>query len=746
MALLERLVLALELDANGAVANARRFESEVGRALSPVEKLQQQLKLGFNVGLGAAGAGSVVDLAKQAALGLAQVSVASVKAAAEDQRSQIVLAGVLRNTADARSSDIQAAERQIDTLSRLTGVADDALRPAFATLARTTQDTTKASELLTVALDTATGTGADVTSVADALAKAFNGNAKALRSLTPELSNLIKEGASADEIVARLRDSFGGLSTSAADPFARLSVASNEAKEALGRGLLPVVSQVADGADAAAPAVEQVAQNIALSIAVAQQGAVALGGYAKALLELDPRAKQAAQSIQALFGGSSQGTVLSSAVRFRENIERTRAAIDTNLQALNAAQDGYRNFSVEVFNAANSADVFNQILGSIPNLLGAQASFDSALTSLADVQSSSAAAAKQRAVSEFEVESAARSVKQAEEDLTEAERNLAEVRRGASADEKKRAEQEVANAAQRSRVANVRLAEAENNLARVNSRPGTSQADKTRAQLDYEQALLDVQNATSGAEDAQKSKNETDNRGKEGSKELADAIKRVEDAQWSVKSAYESQRRLFEQDANDGGPAGRAAAKQTSGFLAARDAAKSIIQAMIETKAPIDEVIAKAEELRDKNIEAGKAAGIPQSAIDQVNAYYDVLIATAKYQDYLNRWARDPGGDPDGYEGIYLKGLLDSSRDKLNRVGQRAMGGGVNVGEWYQINESRKEYFKPNGSGTVVPLFNGGGMGGVNHFNFAGAIVATDADLERLVLDVLERAKRRGWN
>lgn len=41
-----------------------------------------------------------------------------------------------------------------------------------------------------------------------------------------------------------------------------------------------------------------------------------------------------------------------------------------------------------------------------------------------------------------------------------------------------------------------------------------------------------------------------------------------------------------------------------------------------------------------------------------------------------------------------------------------AGGGGVNVGQMYQVNETRKEFFKPSMSGEVIPLGGGNGSGG----------------------------------
>ena len=133
-------------------------------------------------------------------------------------------------------------------MSLATGVADDELRPAFASLVRVTQDVTTANEGLQLAMDISAGTGKDLASVSDALAKAYGGNYKALGLLSPELKAMIKSGASLDEIMAALSKTFGGQAATAAGTaqgqFKRLNVALDEAKESIGMALLPAVMEV----------------------------------------------------------------------------------------------------------------------------------------------------------------------------------------------------------------------------------------------------------------------------------------------------------------------------------------------------------------------------------------------------------------------------------------------------------------------------------------------------------------------
>jgi small-conductance mechanosensitive channel len=88
----------------------------------------------------------------------------------------------------------------------------------------------------------------DSGTVADALAKAYQGNFKALRSLTPEMATMIKEGASLNEIMDVLGGTFGGATAKSAETAAgKMKILTNslgETKESIGAALLPVLEAV----------------------------------------------------------------------------------------------------------------------------------------------------------------------------------------------------------------------------------------------------------------------------------------------------------------------------------------------------------------------------------------------------------------------------------------------------------------------------------------------------------------------
>ena len=184
-----------------------------------------------------------------AAMGALTVAAGySVKAAVEDEAAQAQLARALVNVTNATDAQIASVEEQINKMQMATGVADDELRPAFAALLRGTNNVAMATDALSLAMDVSAGTGQDLAGVSDALAKAYGGNFKALKQLSPEIYGMIKDGASLDDVMAALAGTFGGSAATAASTaqgqFKRLNVALDEAKESIGKALLPAITAV----------------------------------------------------------------------------------------------------------------------------------------------------------------------------------------------------------------------------------------------------------------------------------------------------------------------------------------------------------------------------------------------------------------------------------------------------------------------------------------------------------------------
>jgi len=196
--------------------------------------------------------GSIKAVGVAAAAGVGALAAGigvAAKAAMDDQKSFVSLENTIRNVTGATHEQIKAVDEQIGKMSLATGVADDKLRPAFEALVRGTRDTDTALSQMNLVLDISTGLQMDATTVADALAKAQQGNTKALKALSPEMAAMIKEGAGMNEILDTLTANFDGAASAAANTFGgrieRLKVFGSELVEQFGYYLLPVIEKFA---------------------------------------------------------------------------------------------------------------------------------------------------------------------------------------------------------------------------------------------------------------------------------------------------------------------------------------------------------------------------------------------------------------------------------------------------------------------------------------------------------------------
>ena len=326
--------------------------------------------------------------AAAAIAGLGAALGAATMAAMEDQKAQAQLALDLQNVAGASQSAIASAENWIAVQSLATGISDDQLRPALAALVRGTKDVGQAQNALSMAMDISTATGMDLTSVSDALAKAYQGNFKALRSLSPEMAAMIKEGATLEEVMNVLGGTFGGSTAVAAETAAgkmqRMKVALDETKESIGAALLPALESVLPyfqkvaawanknpeaflkvAAVIGAVAGAILALNIAMKIWTATQVAVnVVVGIFNALMAMNPVVLVVA-GIVALIA------VLVLAYNkfdwFRNFVnavfEGIKNAVTRSLDVIKGLFNGYMNFYKAIFNGI--AKLWNNTIGKI---------------------------------------------------------------------------------------------------------------------------------------------------------------------------------------------------------------------------------------------------------------------------------------------------------------------------------------------------------------------------------------------
>lgn len=202
---------------------------------------------GDRIGKFGKAAGAAFAVAGAAALAYAgTLLVDGVKSAIADEAAQAKLGTTLENVTGATTAQIAAVEAQILKTSLLTGVTDDELRPSFERLVRSTQDVKKATELQTLALDVAAGTGKSLEAVSNAIGKAYEGNTTALGKLGVGISAAELKSMSFEEVTKSLSNTFAGQASQQADTFAgkmqRLSVAFNEGKETVGSFVLDAIT------------------------------------------------------------------------------------------------------------------------------------------------------------------------------------------------------------------------------------------------------------------------------------------------------------------------------------------------------------------------------------------------------------------------------------------------------------------------------------------------------------------------
>jgi len=129
-------------------------------------------------------AGAAFAVAGAAALAYAgKLAIDGVKAAIEDEASQLRLANALRNVTGATDSQIKATEDYITKTSLALGVTDDQMRPALERLTRSTKDVEESQKLMSLAIDISKAKNLDLTTVSNALAKANDGQTGALKKL-----------------------------------------------------------------------------------------------------------------------------------------------------------------------------------------------------------------------------------------------------------------------------------------------------------------------------------------------------------------------------------------------------------------------------------------------------------------------------------------------------------------------------------------------------------------------------------
>jgi hypothetical protein len=177
----------------------------------------------------------------------------AAKAAIADEQSTKLLETQLRATLGPNQALADSVADFVDQTQLASGVADDELRPALAGLVRYTGDATKAQDLLTLSVDASIATGKDLTTVSNAIGRAYGGNFTALKKLGIPLDENIIKTKDFKAAQEALSAQFGGAAAANANTYAGrlaiLKIRFDEMVEAIGYRVLPYLGKMLDEVD-----------------------------------------------------------------------------------------------------------------------------------------------------------------------------------------------------------------------------------------------------------------------------------------------------------------------------------------------------------------------------------------------------------------------------------------------------------------------------------------------------------------
>jgi hypothetical protein len=192
---------------------------------------------------------------------------ASVKAFAQDEAAAIRLSRAVENLGIGFANP--AIADYIAKLERSASIADDVLRPAFQGLLTITGSLTQSQKLLNDAITISRASGIDLATVTQDLGKGYIGVTRGLIKYNSGLTRAELQTKSFNEILGIILKKSAGAAEDYLDTtaykFDVLSVASNNASEIIGGGLVDAFALIGGGQDAsdAAYVIESIATALA---------------------------------------------------------------------------------------------------------------------------------------------------------------------------------------------------------------------------------------------------------------------------------------------------------------------------------------------------------------------------------------------------------------------------------------------------------------------------------------------------
>ena len=184
-------------------------------------------------------------------VGVTAFAKSAITAFAQQEKQLEIFKNSLRNIGFAFATNDSLAF--LNSLKLQYGVVDEQLLPAYQQLLATTKSLGGAQNLTNLALNIAANQGISVTEAANALSKAYLGNTKSLGALRLGVSKTTLASGDFAKIIKEIGILTSGAAAAGADTFAgklaRIKVATDQAKESIGKGLVNALLAVSSSTD-----------------------------------------------------------------------------------------------------------------------------------------------------------------------------------------------------------------------------------------------------------------------------------------------------------------------------------------------------------------------------------------------------------------------------------------------------------------------------------------------------------------
>jgi hypothetical protein len=240
------------IDVAAEFTGQRAFD-QAGKSTLSLERSVKKLAKTFGITFAAS---TIINYSKE-----------SIKAFAADEAAALRLTRAVDNLGIGFANP--AISKYISDLERSASIADDILRPAFQALLTTTGSLTKSQELLNNAITISRASGIDLATVSQDLANGYVGITKGLRKYNSGLTTAELNSKSFAEVLGVILSKSAGAAqdylSSTQYKMDALGVATNNASEIIGGGLVNAFARIAGGTEVsdAQKAIEGVATGIA---------------------------------------------------------------------------------------------------------------------------------------------------------------------------------------------------------------------------------------------------------------------------------------------------------------------------------------------------------------------------------------------------------------------------------------------------------------------------------------------------